>query len=78
MTLCHQCAHWQGKRDIDPETPLRAPKEEWRDGVCDELSYGNSCLEVEIKAGWNGGTLGKVKTPASFGCMLAQPLGSTT
>ena len=66
MTLCHQCAHWRGNRALDADTLLRSPEQEWRTGTCDRL---RRILDIEVKAGWDGGTVGAIDTPASFGCV---------
>jgi hypothetical protein len=63
--ICLNCQHWTGKREIDPEFPLRPFNDEWRDGNCSRIEY---CLDIEIYAGWNGGSVRRITTPASFGC----------
>lgn len=63
--ICLNCQHWTGKREIDSEFPLRPFNDEWRDGKCEVIGR---ILDIEILAGWEGGTTGKIITPASFGC----------
>lgn len=69
MTTCINCIYWQGNRKIDPDYPLRKPDEEYREGVCVRIG---ATLDISIHAGWNGGTVDKICTPASFGCALGE------
>ena len=68
MTLCHQCTHWRGNRAIS--AVLSTPENEWNFGQCDRL---RRILEIEVNAGWGGGTVGIIGTPASFGCVEGKP-----
>lgn len=72
MILCYQCRHWKGNRTsvTDPEaSSLMSPADEWRDGECERL---HRILGVEINAGWDGGTVASICTPASFGCVMGE------
>jgi hypothetical protein len=64
---CATCRHWRGLRDANPDLPHVAPDAEWRIGECDRL---NRTLDIDISAGWNGGTVRRINTPISFGCVL--------
>ena len=63
---CLNCEHWEGKREIDTETPLQPFDKEWRDGACYRIK---ALLDVDVNAGWEGGYVDRIKTPASFGCV---------
>lgn len=63
QNICLNCKHWKGKRVLD--WPLAPFHEEGRDGECTELAH---VVEIEIHAGWNGGTVRWIKTAPSFGC----------
>ncbi len=67
MILCHHCAHWGGRPILPEDNQVVDPKNEWRFGECDLL---RCTLEVDIRAGWDGGTVRTIETPASFGCVL--------
>lgn len=68
MTLCYQCVHWRGNRAVSFETALTRPESEWRDGECDRLRY---VLDIDLRTGWDGGTVKTIRTAASFGCVEA-------
>jgi len=71
LVLCLHCVHWGGhvRAESLAEYPLRSPDEEWRDGVCDKLKRE---LEIDINAGWEGGSVGYIRTTASFGCAFGE------
>jgi hypothetical protein len=71
LVLCLHCVHWGGNVSADSlaEYPLRSPDEEWRDGVCDKLKRE---LDIDINAGWEGGSVGYIRTTASFGCTYGE------
>ena len=71
LVLCLHCVHWGGhvRAESLAEYPLRSPDEEWRDGVCDKLKRE---LEIGIDAGWEGGSVGYIRTTASFGCAFGE------
>jgi hypothetical protein len=46
-------------------------EEDWRVGACERLER---VLDIEIDAGWNGGTVRKINTVASFGCVAGKSL----
>ena len=71
LVLCLHCVHWGGNVSAESlaEYPLRLPDEEWRDGVCDKLKRE---LDIDINAGWEGGSVGYIRTTASFGCAFGK------
>lgn len=69
MTTCINCIYWQGNRKIDPDYPLLPLDKEYRDGACDRIGRA---LDISIHAGWDGGTVCKICTLASFGCALGE------
>ena len=71
LVLCLHCVHWGGKVSAESlaEYPLRSPDEEWRDGVCEKLKRE---LDIDINAGWEGGSVGYIRTTASFGCAFGE------
>lgn len=74
MILCYQCRHWQGDRSTvaDPDLPsLRPPQDEWRDGECEQIKR---TLDIHASGGWDGAVVDYVRPPASFGCVMGQPI----
>ena len=74
---CSECAHWK-ETAFSLELNARAVKLEYdpnyRKGLCDEL---RSAVEIEVNAGWNGGTVGDIETEAKFFCAAFKPKGAT-
>ena len=66
---CINCQYWNGDRAPLPEGINLTT--DWREGVCVKIG---AFLDIQIHAGWDGGTVGDIKTLSQFGCVLGQPI----
>jgi hypothetical protein len=53
---CNNCNHWS------------KPTYDWDSGVCKKLK-NNDKIDIEIDAGWEGGSVSLISTRANFGCI---------
>jgi len=60
---CKTCRHWRGV--IPDDYPAESAKEDFISGVCDEIKWA---VECNVRAGWDGGYVESIETPANFGC----------
>jgi len=57
---CGNCKHWDQRTFNSYEGAVNA-------GECTKI---REALEIEVDAGWDGGTVGKIETDSDFGCNL--------
>jgi hypothetical protein len=61
VTKCKDCKHWKG--------PTNRPITQYDDGICSVIY---KVLTIDIRAGWDGGTVGDISTNSGFGCILGE------
>ena len=72
LVKCRDCKHWNTdapERNADYDRNQH-PNKGWWYGKCKELQYG---IEIEISAGWDGGSVKSVETEANFACVYGEP-----
>lgn len=69
---CLACQHWQGRLSED-YAPERV-EDDWLTGKCKRLQQVVDC---EVRAGWDGGYVDYIETPANFGCNQWEPKAPT-
>lgn len=60
---CENCKHWKEDAHSKSLTYEGHP----RTGYCGQLQYSDS-VEIEVKAGWEGGYVKSIQTSGKFFC----------
>jgi len=71
LIKCRDCKHWKTKTpeyNADHDRNQH-PRDGWWYGECKELQFG---IEIEISAGWNGGSVKFIETEANFACIYGE------
>lgn len=67
IVLCRDCINWKPSSSF-PDCPRTLPATQgYWEGKCSRI---RDAIDIEVKAGWDGGYVDYVETDANFGCVL--------